>query len=231
MTGGGATVLRAAIMSLIALLARATGRTSSIGRTLILAGVLMVLQNPSILLFDPSFQLSFLASLGLIYISPIIEKKTTLFINSPIWREVFISTFSTQCAVLPLLLYQTGMFSVVSLPVNILILPIIPFTMLSGFIAGIITAILPAIGPIVMIIPYLCLSWMLSIAQLATFIPFASVSLPINEGVLCLLYAVLLVLLWREYNAILLLDLHLIHEQLPANSSGDKTQIPPQVQL
>ena len=59
MTGASATVLRASIMALLALTARATGRIYTVSWALFLVGFFMVLQNPKILRFDTSFQLSF----------------------------------------------------------------------------------------------------------------------------------------------------------------------------
>ena len=59
MTGASATVLRASIMALLALTARATGRIYTVSWALFFAGFFMVLQNPKILRFDTSFQLSF----------------------------------------------------------------------------------------------------------------------------------------------------------------------------
>ena len=74
MTGGSATVVRASIMSLIVILGKATGRMHNAALTLFIAAFLMLLHNPRILAFDPSFQLSFLATLGLVYLSPALEK-------------------------------------------------------------------------------------------------------------------------------------------------------------
>ncbi len=73
MTGASATIVRAAIMALLVILARVSGRTSVTIRALFLAGFIMLLFNPMLLVFDPSFQLSFLATLGLLQLSPKIE--------------------------------------------------------------------------------------------------------------------------------------------------------------
>ncbi|KKU78537.1 MAG: ComEC/Rec2-related protein [Parcubacteria group bacterium GW2011_GWA2_47_7] len=199
MTGAGATVLRAAIMAIIALLARATGRTYTMGRALLVAGVCMVLQNPSILAFDPSFQLSFLASIGLIFVSPVIEVHTILFKRFPVWREVFVSTLATQMMVLPLLLYQTGMFSLVSLPVNMLVLPLIPFTMLFGFIAGVVGIVFPVLGGLVALPAHALLSWILFTARASAQIPYAAVSLPISVLSVFILYVTFSIYLWRAH--------------------------------
>ena len=203
MTGGGATVMRAAVMSLLVLLARATGRTYAMGRALLVAAALMVALNPSILAFDPSFQLSFLASLGLIFVSPILARKITLFKASPMWHEILISTLATQVVVLPVLLYQTGMLSLVALPVNLLVLPLIPLTMFLGFVAGVtalLFPLLPWLGFIVALPAHILLSWILDVAHVASAIPYASLSLTFSAAWVFVSYAVIVFWIWRENN-------------------------------
>ncbi len=199
MTGGGATVMRAAIMAVLVLLSKATGRNYDMGRALLFAGALMVLQNPSILLFDPSFQLSFLASLGLIFVSPLVEKRTTLFKKFPMWREVFVSTLATQVMVLPLLLSQTGILSLVALPVNLIVLPAIPLTMLLGFTSAVVTLIIPYLGALASYPAYALLSWILNVADYASRIPFAAVAITIvTPTVTFFLYVFLALLIWFD---------------------------------
>jgi competence protein ComEC len=192
MTGGGATVMRAAVMAILALIARATGRTYEMSRALLLAGALMVLHNPSILAFDPSFQLSFLASLGLVFIAPILEARLTLWSRTPWLREVLIATLATQIAVLPLLLSQTGMFSIVSLPVNLLVLPIIPLTMFFGFVAGAVALVFPPFAFIAGLPAYGLLSWILAVADYASRLPYASVHVSAISPLMTLLMYLLL---------------------------------------
>ncbi len=227
MTGGGATVVRAAIMAIIALLARATGRTYTMGRALLVAGVCMVLQNPSILLFDPSFQLSFLASLGLVYVSPILDARITFFARYVVLREVFVSTLATQLMVLPLLLYQTGLLSIVSLPANMLILPVIPFTMFFGFLAGVVSLIVPALGFIVALPAHAFLSWTLFIAKSSASIPFAVVGVTPSIYMTVLAYGIISIVLWRAHYAMREKN-HEGAPQLPPSSKGvdEKDRVP-----
>ena len=70
--GFPASGVRAAIMGCIALLAQKLGRQNTTSRILVLAGALMLLQNPPLLYYDIGFQLSFLASLGIIHIKPMV---------------------------------------------------------------------------------------------------------------------------------------------------------------
>lgn len=136
MTGASATVVRASLMALLVILARATGRIYQITWALFLTGFFMVLHNPKILRFDAGFQLSFLATLALIWLAPYFENKLKFITNKWKLREIASATISTQIFVLPLLLYKMGLFSVVSLPVNLLILIFVPITMFFGFITG-----------------------------------------------------------------------------------------------
>ena len=222
MTGGGATVVRAAIMAIIALLARATGRTYTMGRALLVAGVCMVLENPSILMFDPSFQLSFLASLGLVYVSPVIEAKTTFLMRHRLLREVFVSTLATQLMVLPLLLYQTGVLSIVSLPANMLILPAIPLTMFFGFVAGVSALLIPALGFLVALPAHALLSWTLFVAETASNIPYAAVGVTSSVTVTLLMYSGISIFLWRAHHALRLLNHEGAHPLLPSSTGADE---------
>ncbi len=137
MTGGSATVVRASIMSLIVIFGRATGRMHSVALTLFIAAFIMLAHNPKILAFDPSFQLSFLATLGLVYLNPILEKYFHFLPAKWQFKELFLSTISTQIFVMPLILYNSGSFSAVALPANLLVLAFVPLTMLLGFLTGI----------------------------------------------------------------------------------------------
>ncbi|MBU6491032.1 ComEC/Rec2 family competence protein, partial [Patescibacteria group bacterium] len=73
--GVSATALRAMLMALIALYARASGRTYAAGRALLFVITLMLLWNPLYLVFDPGFGLSAAATAGLIWLAPIIETR------------------------------------------------------------------------------------------------------------------------------------------------------------
>lgn len=137
MTGASTTTVRASIMAILALIARKTGRSYEITRALIIAGLIMVLQNPKILVYDMSFQLSFLSTIGLIYISPYFEKRFSFITNKFGLRQIIGATLGTQIFVLPFILYKIGLLSVIAPLTNILVLPSIPITMLFSFLASI----------------------------------------------------------------------------------------------
>lgn len=136
LTGLGTTIVRASIMAIIALWARFSGNGYNITRALVFAGFLMVLHNPYILYFDISFHLSFLATLGLIYLSPYFEKYF-MWVKYESIRQIISATFATQIFVLPFILYKIGTLSIISPITNIIVLPLIPYTMFFGFITGV----------------------------------------------------------------------------------------------
>ncbi|MEK7135088.1 MAG: ComEC/Rec2 family competence protein [Patescibacteria group bacterium] len=169
MTGGEATVVRAALMAMTVIAAGLFGRNYSASRALLFAGFLMLLHNPKILVFDPSFQLSFLATLGLIYIMPIVKQYLPY--------ETLAQTISTQLAVLPLLVYSMGDVSLVSLPANMLILLTVPWTMFLGFIAVLLSYISVVLAWPLTFVTHLLLSWILVVSHFFSSLPFATVKL------------------------------------------------------
>ncbi|MAG12765.1 hypothetical protein CL630_03065 [bacterium] len=178
MTGAGATVVRASIMALLVLLARATGRLYAITTALLIAGIAMLVHNPKILIFDASFQLSFLATVGLIYLAPHMQGIFSFVPKKFGLREFATATIATQIFVLPLLLYMTGQFSIVAVVVNILILAFIPLTMLFGFLTGVFGIVHIILSLPFAYIAYALLSYELTIVDIFSRLPFASVSVP-----------------------------------------------------
>ena len=172
MVGGSSTVIRASIMALILIFGRVIRRDYNIGRALFIAGFVMVLINPKILVFDVSFQLSFLATLALVYLSPIIAKRLKITDKFGL-REIIASTLATQIFVFPLLITKMETVSVVSLFTNLLVLPLVPTIMFLGFILvtlGFISKILAY--------PFIFLSWIL-LSFILLVVSFFS-SLPIS---------------------------------------------------
>src|SRR3989344_3373943 len=136
MTGGASTAIRAGIMATLALIARATGRNYDVARALLLAGVFMIILNPFVLAYDVSFQLSFIATVAVIFFTPRIEKYFLWAPDVCKLRDIISVSCAAYIFVLPFILYKMGNLSLVALPANILILPFIPFTMLLGFLTG-----------------------------------------------------------------------------------------------
>ncbi len=176
--GFSSTVVRASFMAVLVLIARATGRTYDVLRALVVAGLVMLIINPKLLVFDPGFQLSFLATLGLILLAPLIEERLSLVPTRFQIREFVTATIATQIFVLPLLLYSIGEFSLVALMVNVLVLPIVPFAMLFIFLSGMLGFVSSLIALPFAYIAYLLLGYIIAMAEWFAALPFAALIVP-----------------------------------------------------
>ncbi|KKQ42719.1 MAG: ComEC/Rec2-related protein [Parcubacteria group bacterium GW2011_GWE2_37_8] len=166
MTGASPSVMRAAVMGILVLIARREGRMYTAKNALVFAGAIMVFLNPKILRFDAGFQLSFLATLGLILIYPKLEEKLK---NTPELfgiKKAFMATLSAQIFVLPLIFYQFGTISWISSIVNILILPAVPIAMFLGFLGAFLGLIWIPIAKIFLWPAWLFLEYILEIVRL-----------------------------------------------------------------
>ena len=174
MTGGEASVVRAAIMGGLLLIAREAGRRYRIRNAVALAALVMVLANPKVLMFDVGFQLSFLALLGIACLRPALGAFFKIPEGSGFlsWRDNLMTTTSAQLAVVPLLITSFSGFSPLSLIANVLVLELIPLTMGVGFIA----ALLAAAGEYLVLV---CgwLAWVLLRFEIGVIKFFGSISL------------------------------------------------------
>jgi len=146
--GSEASVVRAAIMGILGLLAEGTGRPNNQAYAIALAASLMVAWDPTIIRNDLGFMLSFLSLLGVTYLSPALQ---SLWRNAKdkgffAWKENLDTTLGAQLGVLPVLLLTFGSVSATSLLANILIIPLIPITMGVGFLLGIIQWLSPLLA-------------------------------------------------------------------------------------
>lgn len=227
MTGAAASVVRAGIMGLLILIAQREGRMYQMTNALLFAGALMILHNPKILRFDTGFQLSFLATLGLVWCAPGIQGayekfRWRIMRSYRLWRQrasdtityrggaitdihlviperILIETLSAQVMVLPLLLFLFGRISLVSPLTNVLVLMAVPPAMGFGFLSGLMSYVWESLGRILGWLVWLILQYMLVVIGLFAALPGASVALPaFSWGVLVLLYTLILFIIIRR---------------------------------
>ena len=194
LVGGGATVVRSCFMAGIALFAELIRRDYNVARALAVAALIMLVQNPAILLHDPSFQLSFLATLGLVlFASPIERFLERLRVPEKFGlRGTVASTLATQLSVSPYILYMMGQLSVIGIVVNILVLPFIPATMLAVTLTGGLGFISYQLSVIVGWVAHALLSYELFMVESFAKVPFAAIHTGIVPGwVVVAVYVVL----------------------------------------
>jgi competence protein ComEC len=125
-------VFRAWIMCAVANVGKFYGRLIEPLAILIFTGMVMVLYQPE-LLFSLSFQLSFMASYGLLEVCPLITKVIAMYIKKENWFLSDLSTtLSATIAVWPLISFNFGRISLISLLVNPVVLWSVPLITLIG---------------------------------------------------------------------------------------------------
>jgi competence protein ComEC len=198
MAGASSTAVRAGIMATIALLGRMTGRKYNAGRALVIAALLMLAYDIRIL-SDISFQLSFLATFGVLFVTPLVIPWVVFIPLRFKLRETAATTIAATITVLPLLLYSTGILSLVSFPANMLILPLIPCIMFLSFLVGIVGYLSSGLALVVGYVAHMFLAYILMVIHFFAHVPFASVTIESFPLIITIgLYGLLGFWVWRK---------------------------------
>ena len=184
LVGASASVVRAAVMGILVISAAQVGRLPNFNHILIISAAFMVMYDPTWLVFDLGFQLSFLAILGLCSFYPglailfdrVVEK-------CPIWSQkavevlglVAIATVSAQLLTLPLLAARFEYLSLVSVPANVLSVWTMPIFMIAGLAATALTLILPFGGLIFWLPVGILLNYLIKLAYYFSGLSWATV--------------------------------------------------------
>jgi competence protein ComEC len=202
LVGAEAAVVRAALMGALALFARQVGRQQDGLNSLGLVAALMALGNPNIL-WDVGFQLSFMATLGLVlYATPLTEAflrlasrrlsgSTAQRLAGPVGEYVLL-TFAAQITTLPVIAYHFKRISLVAFLVNPLILPAQPPVMILGGLALLLSLVVQPLGQL---LAYLAWPFVVFTIRLVEFFaPFPGAMLELGQIALplILLYYALL---------------------------------------
>ncbi|EKD92526.1 MAG: hypothetical protein ACD_28C00409G0004 [uncultured bacterium] len=180
LVGATSAVIRASVMGVIALWALGLGRSATIDRMLVFAALIMTVWNPFILVDDVGFQLSFIATCGLIYVNPFMERllqALSIYQRLPsffAFRESFVTTLSAQLLSFPLLVIYFHRFSIIAPLANALISPFIPLAMLTSFLALIFSYFWQGLGVILAYISWFFLEWIIQVARYCAELPFSS---------------------------------------------------------
>lgn len=147
LVGASASVVRAAFMGSLALVAHQFGRRNLAFNALFVTALLMSIWDPFVL-WDVGFQLSFAATLGLVlYAQPwqeavqnfllrFLPQDTVNAVIGP-FSNYFLLTFAAQLTTLPITIYHFGRLSLISFIANPFVLPAQPPIMIFGGIATI----------------------------------------------------------------------------------------------
>jgi competence protein ComEC len=203
LVGGGAAVVRAAIMGSLALFARQVGRRQFALNTLLAVALLMCLWNP-LYIWDVGFQLSFFATLGLIlYAEPfsqfangIITKyfpASTAERFAELFSEFVLLTLAAQLTTIPIMAYHFQRISLVSFIANPFILPAQPAVMILGGLAVLLSLMWFPLGQIAAWIAWPFVVYTIRMVELFDRVPHGTLFLgELSIWFVILFYAALL---------------------------------------
>lgn len=193
LVGGDASVVRAAIMGLVLQACYVSDRWYRPARILVMTAAGMLLINPRLLRDDLGFDLSFLATWGIVVLSPQVAAHMRWVTTRWHLREAMSMTIAAQLATLPLLVGSFDRLSLAALPANLTIVPLMPFTMACGFAASIL-GIVPVVGTVAGVVTLGMSKIILTLSHWFAQLPFAEMSLPSWAWVaIVIMYAVMMV--------------------------------------
>lgn len=184
LVGWDAAVVRAAIMGGVTLFAAPFGRRPNGLNSLAFVAAVMALFTPSIL-WDVSFQLSFMATLGLVLFavpfSDALSRMITRWwgegwaarLTGPI-GEYVLFTLAAQLTTLPVILAQFERLSVIGLLANPLILPAQPAVMASGGLALLSGVLIQPLGQFIAWFAWPFMRYTIAVVELLGRVPGAA---------------------------------------------------------
>ena len=174
--GFPASALRASFMGLLILYAFKIGRLNKIYNSIILAASILVLINPMLIRYDLGFIFSFSALLGIIYFYPIINSKFKAADNKILKysRDIIIISISAQIFILPLIIKNFGILSLISPFVNLFVIWSLPFILIGVVGAFLLSIFLPALSFYVFLPVKFLINYILFVVDFSLKIPFSS---------------------------------------------------------
>ncbi|BCU12583.1 ComEC/Rec2 family competence protein [Microcystis aeruginosa] len=186
LTGLQPSVLRAILMGIGALIGLLYNRQVNSLGSLLLAATIILLWQP-LWIWDLGFQLSFLATLGLIITVPLLKNKIDYFPNL-IAEPIAISLAATLWT-MPLLMFTFNSIALYNIPINIITTPLVTLISLGGVFTAFLGLIYPPLGSISASILYYPLELLLQITTFFSLLPFSTYSTgKLSLGVMLIIY-------------------------------------------
>ncbi|MFN4850803.1 ComEC/Rec2 family competence protein [Microcystis sp.] len=186
LTGLQPSVLRAILMGIGALIGLLYNRQVNSLGSLLLAATILLLWQP-LWIWDLGFQLSFLATLGLIITVPLLKNKIDYFPNL-IAEPIAISLAATLWT-MPLLMFTFNSIALYNIPINIITTPLVTLISLGGVFTAFLGLIYPPLGSISASILYYPLELLLQITNFFSLLPFSTYSTgKLSLGVMLIIY-------------------------------------------
>jgi competence protein ComEC len=169
--GGSASIVRAAVVSVLAIFAAYYGRKVKPLVLLFLAAAITAWANPYYVWTDVSWYLSFLAFFGVMVVAPLVLLRLPKRAQNSLIITVAVESFCAELMTLPYVLHIFGQMSFVALIANVLVVAFVPLAMLLCMFAGLAGMLVPALAGWIAFPARLLLTYMLDIAAMLSRIP------------------------------------------------------------
>ncbi|RIK09114.1 MAG: hypothetical protein DCC49_07395 [Acidobacteria bacterium] len=159
------SVLRAGAMAIVLLLALSAGIRPSFAELVSVAGLVALIGDP-MLVFSVGFQLSVAATVAIAYWAVPLSGCVAKFARIP--KAIALPTavaLSAEMGVAPLIAAHFGTVQVLSVPANLLAVPVAGFVSVWGYVASAVSAVAPRLGGLVHLGTRLPLWWIRGVAD------------------------------------------------------------------
>lgn len=200
--GANAAVVRAAIMAGLLVVAEALKRKTYLPASLAFVALMMSILNPTVL-YDLSFQLSFVATLGLaLFADPLQQRFSALMLRlfpepfavtvSGFLGEPLIVTTAALITTTPLIILYFNRFSLAVLPVNLLVVPVQTALFLVGIFAVVTAFFAPIIAQVAFWFCLALLSWTIGVVRMFASLPFAQMEVSVDSRLVFVFFVCLM---------------------------------------
>lgn len=173
LAGADPPVIRAGLMAAAALIGRHTGRLANSRNVLLLTAIVMLIFQPALLRDDIGFELSFLATGGILWWAEAISRRSIFLPKVGGLREAWSTSLSAVVATTPLILWRFGTVSLTSPLANLLIIPLVPYAMATSAVAGFIGILAEVPARLAGVLAWTVLELILRLVEAFSALPFA----------------------------------------------------------
>lgn len=196
-TGFQPSAIRAGIMGLSLIVASFFGRINNSLRVILITAALMLSLNPILLRYDIGFQLSFLAVIGIVLFSSLLQDKMRFL--PAIIRDVLAMSLSAYIFTFPLLIYYFGNISLVFPITNILIVPVLYIVMILGILFIFLSFFSSTLALVALFPLWLFVSWIIAVIQFFSKIGWSSMLIEwTNSLSITIFYGAVILFVWKK---------------------------------
>jgi competence protein ComEC len=189
------SVVRAAAMGAVALLALASGRSRAAVPALAAAASVLLLLDPR-LAADAGFALSVVATAAIVLLAPGWSRRLRVRGCRPVLADALAVSAAAGLATAPLVAGLNGTVSLVSLPANLLAAPAVAPATVLGLAAAVLAAVWGSAADAVVWVAGWPVRWLVAVAERAAALPDGATAWPAGIGGAVLLTCLVLVVGW-----------------------------------